>query len=119
MIGSSYGSTNSSGMNLNTRSVAQRVKGRMPGIKNRQERFLTSASFADGLQGEGRKARVILPGAPYNKKAPPVFWWGFFIVRCCGVTYMLKPSEKMVIRAEYALGKSDNSAFYLKFGQPF
>jgi hypothetical protein len=29
--------------------------------KNRQERFLTSAPSADDPQGEGRKARVILP----------------------------------------------------------
>ena len=36
-----------------------------------------------------------------------------------GITFMIKPKEKMVIRAEYAVGKSDNSAFYLKFGQPF
>ena len=35
--------------------------------KNRQERFLTSAPFADGPKGEGRTARVILPGAPYNQ----------------------------------------------------
>jgi hypothetical protein len=25
----------------------------------------------------------------------------------------------MVVRAEYAVGKADNSAFYLNFGQPF
>jgi len=36
-----------------------------------------------------------------------------------GVTFTIKPKEKMVVRAEYAVGKSDNSAFYLKFGQPF
>ena len=35
---SSLGSTNSSGMNLNTRSVALRAKGRTPGVINRQER---------------------------------------------------------------------------------
>lgn len=36
-----------------------------------------------------------------------------------GVTFTIKPKEKMVVRAEYAVGKSDNSAFYLRFGQPF
>jgi len=36
-----------------------------------------------------------------------------------GITFTIKPEEKMVVRAEYAVGKSDNSAFYLKFGQPF
>jgi hypothetical protein len=36
-----------------------------------------------------------------------------------GITFIIKQKEKMVIRAEYAVGKSDNSAFYLKFGQPF
>lgn len=36
-----------------------------------------------------------------------------------GATFTLKPKEKMVIRAEYSVGKSDNSAFYLSLGQPF
>ena len=36
-----------------------------------------------------------------------------------GVTVTIKEKEKMVVRAEYAVGKSDNSAFYLRFGQPF
>jgi hypothetical protein len=36
-----------------------------------------------------------------------------------GVTLTIKEKEKMVVRAEYAVGKSDNSAFYLRFGQPF
>lgn len=36
-----------------------------------------------------------------------------------GVTFTIKPEEKMLVRAEYAVGKSDNSAFYLRFGQPF
>lgn len=36
-----------------------------------------------------------------------------------GIAFIIKQKEKMVIRAEYAVGKSDNSAFYLKFGQPF
>ena len=36
-----------------------------------------------------------------------------------GVTFTIKPKERMVLRAEYAIGKSDNSAFYLRFGQPF
>jgi hypothetical protein len=36
-----------------------------------------------------------------------------------GVTFTIKEKEKMVVRAEYAVGKSDNSAFYLRFGQPF
>ena len=36
-----------------------------------------------------------------------------------GITFIIKQKEKMIIRAEYAVGKSGNSAFYLKFGQPF
>jgi hypothetical protein len=36
-----------------------------------------------------------------------------------GVTFTIKPEEKMVVRAEYAVGKADNSAFYLRFWQPF
>ncbi len=36
-----------------------------------------------------------------------------------GITYTIKQKEKMVARVEYAVGKSDNSAFYLTFGQPF
>jgi len=42
-----------------------------------------------------------------------------FPATSAGVIFTIKPEEKMVIRAEYALGKSDNSAFYLSFGQPF
>ncbi len=36
-----------------------------------------------------------------------------------GTTYALKPKEGIVIRAEAAVGKGDNNAFYLSFGQPF
>jgi hypothetical protein len=36
-----------------------------------------------------------------------------------GIMFTIKPEEKMVVRADYAIGKSDNSAFYLSFGQPF
>ncbi|MEE1674187.1 hypothetical protein SNR37_003623 [Agarivorans aestuarii] len=36
-----------------------------------------------------------------------------------GLTYQLKPEEKMVVRAEYAQGKSGNKGFYLQFGQAF
>ncbi len=36
-----------------------------------------------------------------------------------GVIYSLKPSEKIVVRAQVSAGKSDNSAFVLSFGQPF
>lgn len=36
-----------------------------------------------------------------------------------GVFYLLKPQSGFVIRADYAKGKSDNSAFYLTLGQPF
>ena len=36
-----------------------------------------------------------------------------------GATFTIKQKERMVVRAEYAIGKSDNSAFYLSFGQPF
>jgi hypothetical protein len=36
-----------------------------------------------------------------------------------GLTFMVKPEEKMILRAEYAVGNSDNSGFYLKFGQAF
>jgi hypothetical protein len=42
-----------------------------------------------------------------------------FPAASAGIMFTIKPEEKMVIRAEYALGKSDNSAFYLSFGQPF
>jgi len=36
-----------------------------------------------------------------------------------GITYTIKPKEKMILRAEYAVGKSDNNGFYLQFGRPF
>ncbi|MEH6590989.1 MAG: BamA/TamA family outer membrane protein [Halioglobus sp.] len=36
-----------------------------------------------------------------------------------GVSYLLKPEAGVVIRAEYAVGEKDNSAFYLRIGQPF
>lgn len=36
-----------------------------------------------------------------------------------GVLYVLKPEEKMVVRAEVAVGKKGNRGFYMKFGQPF
>jgi len=36
-----------------------------------------------------------------------------------GITYTIKPKEKMIVRAEYAIGKSDNNGFYLQFGRPF
>ena len=35
-----------------------------------------------------------------------------------GLTYQLN-DEKMIVRAEFAVGKDDNYGFYLKFGQPF
>ena len=47
--------------------------------KNRQERFLSSASFADDPKGEGMDS----PSNPSSKKvlifSPTKFWWGFFI----------------------------------------
>ncbi|MEH6473752.1 MAG: hypothetical protein V7752_21225, partial [Halopseudomonas sp.] len=36
-----------------------------------------------------------------------------------GIGYTVKPQEKMVIRADVAIGKSGNKGFYFKFGQPF
>ena len=53
--------------------------------QNRQERFWTSAYFADGPQGEGRTARVILPVASTAslKLHSTSFWCGFFL---CGVS---------------------------------
>lgn len=36
-----------------------------------------------------------------------------------GAIYAIKPEEKMVIRADFAIGKGDNYGFYLNFGQPF
>lgn len=36
-----------------------------------------------------------------------------------GASFMIKPEQKMVVRAEFAVGKDDNRGFYLKFGQPF
>jgi hypothetical protein len=36
-----------------------------------------------------------------------------------GVSYVLKPDAGVVMRAEYAVGEKDNSAFYLTIGQPF
>ncbi|WP_207062093.1 BamA/TamA family outer membrane protein [Motiliproteus sp. SC1-56] len=36
-----------------------------------------------------------------------------------GVTYLVKPAAGFVIKAEYALGEKDNSAFYLKLGHAF
>ena len=36
-----------------------------------------------------------------------------------GATYAIKPEEKMVVRSDLAVGKGNNSGFYLNFGQPF
>ncbi len=36
-----------------------------------------------------------------------------------GITFVIKPEDKIIMRAEYAKGKGDNSGFYLTFGQPF
>ena len=36
-----------------------------------------------------------------------------------GVTYMLKVEERMVVRAEVAVGKADNNGFYIQFGNSF
>ncbi len=36
-----------------------------------------------------------------------------------GVIYTLKPEAGIVLRAEYAVGRYDNSAFYVSFGHPF
>lgn len=36
-----------------------------------------------------------------------------------GITYMLKVEEKMIARAEVAMGKNENYGFYLKFGYEF
>ncbi|MGB2690705.1 MAG: hypothetical protein WBC36_17120, partial [Desulfobacterales bacterium] len=35
-----------------------------------------------------------------------------------GIFYQLN-DEKMVVRADFAIGKDGNRGFYLKFGQPF
>ncbi|MDD9304201.1 MAG: hypothetical protein HUK40_18380 [Desulfobacter sp.] len=35
-----------------------------------------------------------------------------------GISYLLN-DEKMVGRAEYAIGKEGNQGFYMTFGQPF
>lgn len=36
-----------------------------------------------------------------------------------GITFLLKAEEKMVARAEFAIGEGDNHGFYLKFGYEF
>ncbi|SMF22903.1 Outer membrane protein [Alteromonadaceae bacterium Bs31] len=36
-----------------------------------------------------------------------------------GLSYMLKVEEKMVVRAELAVGKNDNNGFYIQFGNAF
>ncbi|UTF58949.1 BamA/TamA family outer membrane protein [Gilvimarinus sp. DA14] len=36
-----------------------------------------------------------------------------------GGEYMLKPSQRMVVSADYAVGEGDNQGFYLRFGQAF
>lgn len=36
-----------------------------------------------------------------------------------GLNYMIKPEEKMVIRLDVAVGRDDNRALYLDFGQAF
>ena len=36
-----------------------------------------------------------------------------------GITYIIKPEEKMLIRTEVAVGESENYGFYLKFGYEF
>ena len=36
-----------------------------------------------------------------------------------GGEYMLKPSQRMVVSADYAVGEGDNQGFYLHFGQAF
>lgn len=35
------------------------------------------------------------------------------------MTYMLNVEERMVVRAEIALGKNDNNGFYIQFGNAF
>lgn len=36
-----------------------------------------------------------------------------------GVTFLLKPEDKMIARAELAIGEGENEGFYLKFGYEF
>ena len=36
-----------------------------------------------------------------------------------GISYLIKPKDKMVVRADVGVGKDENVGFYLKFGQPF
>jgi len=36
-----------------------------------------------------------------------------------GITYMIKKQERMIVRAEIAVGKSDNNGFYVQFGNAF
>lgn len=36
-----------------------------------------------------------------------------------GVRYIIRPEEKMILRLEYAMGKSGTSGLYLNFGQAF
>jgi len=36
-----------------------------------------------------------------------------------GISYVLKPKAGIVVRAEFAKGDADNSAFYLRMGNPF
>jgi hypothetical protein len=36
-----------------------------------------------------------------------------------GVIFTVKPSARVVLRLDYAVGKADNSGLYLRFGHPF
>ena len=36
-----------------------------------------------------------------------------------GISYTVKPEQKMVVRADIAIGKGESQGFYLQFGQPF
>lgn len=36
-----------------------------------------------------------------------------------GITYMIKEKERMVVRAEFAVGKNDSKGFYIQFGNAF
>jgi hypothetical protein len=42
-----------------------------------------------------------------------------FPAASAGISYLIKPKDKMVVRADVGVGKDDNVGFYLKFGQPF
>ena len=82
---------------------------------------MTSIEIDERIKIKGRWGLTLSTGLAglYGGKDENAPDNALFPCAAVGGTFMIKPQEKMVVRTEYAMGKSGHHGFYLNFGQPF